>query len=192
MQWWGNWLVNALIYLIALWKNNGFGPLPLAIVIQIPLLLALFLGTRTLAMQWMAHRNKMAVRYRAWESGFPLSLLIALAFGGQYPVPGSLYPTSDRWRYRDLQPKLGSMALAGALPTLALTWGAWALAQFGGLGPVASQWIDSVMTVSYGLVLFDIVLIFFPFVSFNGRRIWDWNKLIWGLCALATVALFFV
>jgi hypothetical protein len=43
-------------------------------------------------MQWMARQHKMSVRYRVWESGFPLSLLIALAFGGQYPVLRSLYP----------------------------------------------------------------------------------------------------
>jgi hypothetical protein len=141
-------------------------------------------------MQWMARRQKMSVRYRAWESGFPLSLLIALAFGGQYPVLGSLYPTTDRWRYRDLLPKLGPVALSGALPALALTWGAWALSRFGGLG--MSQWIGSTMAIGLFLTLFDVVLVFFPFVSFNGRRIWDWNKLLWGFCALATLALFFV
>jgi hypothetical protein len=48
------------------------------------------------------------------------------------------------------------------------------------------------MTIGLSLILFDIVLVFFPFVSFNGRRIWDWNKLLWGFLALATVMLFFV
>jgi len=144
-------------------------------------------------MQWMAHRQKMVtMRYRAWESGFPLSLLIALAFGGQYPVPGSFYPTSDRWRYRDLLPKLGPVALAGVLPPLILTWGAWALSRLGGLTPEVSHWVNSALAMGQILTLFDVVLVFFPFVSFNGRRIWDWNKLIWAGVALATVALFFV
>ncbi len=192
MQWWGNWLANALIYLLALWRRSGFRQLSLSSVVEIPLLLAVFLGIRTLSMQWMARRHKMTVRYRAWESGFPLSLVIALAFGGQYPVLGSLYPVSDRWRYRDLLPKLGPVALSGVLPALALTWGAWALSRFGGLGPEASRWINSAMTMGRVLMLFDIVLTFFPFVSFNGRRIWDWNKLLWGFLALATVTLLFV
>ncbi|MCP4540240.1 MAG: GNAT family N-acetyltransferase [Chloroflexi bacterium] len=192
MQWWGNWLANILVSLLALGRQNGFGQLTLSSVVKIPLLLALFLGIRTLSMQWMARRQKMSVRYRAWESGFPLSVLIALAFGAPYPVLGSLYPTSDRWRYRDLLPKLGTVALSGVLPALALTWGAWALSRFGGLGPEASSWISSAMTMGLVMMLFDVVLVFFPFVSFNGRRIWDWNKLLWGLCALATVALFFV
>ncbi len=192
MQWWGNWLANVLIYLLSLWRQNGFRQLSLSSVVEIPLLFALFLGIRTLSMLWMARRRKMTVRYRAWESGFPLSLLIALAFGGQYPVLGNFYPTSDRWRYRDLLPKLGPVALSGVLPTLALTWGAWALSRFGGLGPDASRWISSAMTMGQVMILFDVVLVFFPFVSFNGRRIWDWNKLLWGFLALATVMLFFV
>lgn len=192
MQWWGNWLANIPICLLALWRQSGFRQLSLSAVVEIPLLLAMFLGTRTLSMQWMARRRKMTMRYRAWESGFPLSLVIALAFGYHYPVLGSLYPTSDRWRYRDLLPKLGSVALSGVLPALALTWGAWALSRFGELGPEASRWISSTMTIGLSLILFDIVLVFFPFVSFNGRRIWDWNKLLWGFLALATMTLFFV
>ena len=143
-------------------------------------------------MKWMARRQKLYIRCRAWESGFPLSLLIALAFGGPYPVLGNFYPTSDRWRYRDLLPKLGPVALSSVLPGLALTWGAWALSQFLGLAPDVSHWISSAMNMGLIMMLFDIVLIFFPFVSYNGRRIWDWNKLVWGFCALATVILFFV
>jgi hypothetical protein len=108
------------------------------------------------------------------------------------PVLGNFYPTSDHWRYRDLLPKLGPSALSGVLPALALIWGAWALSQFGGLSPAASQWISSAMTMSQIMLLFDIVLIFFPFVSFNGRRIWDWNKLVWGFCVITTLILFFV
>ena len=192
MQWWGNWLANVLIYLLALGRRSGFRQVSLSGVVEIPLLLAMFLGIRSLSMQWMARRQKMTVRYRAWESGFPLSLVIAFAFGGQYPVLGSFYPTSDRWRYRDLLPKLGPVALSGVLPALALTWGAWALSRFGELGPDPSRWLHSTMTMGQFLIFFDIVLIFFPFVSFNGRRIWDWNKLLWGFLALATVMLFFV
>jgi GNAT superfamily N-acetyltransferase len=193
MQWWGNWLANVLIYLLALWRQSGFRQLSLSAVVEIPLLLAMFLGIRSLSMQWMARRRKMTtMRYRAWESGFPLSLAIALAFGGQYPVLGSFYPTSDRWRYRDLLPKLGPVALSGVLPALALTWGAWALSRFGGLETGPSRWLRSAMTIGQFLVFFDVVLVFFPFVSFNGRRIWDWNKLLWGFLALATVTLFFV
>ena len=192
MQWWGNWLVNVLVYLLAMGRQHGFRQLSLPSLVRAPLLLTLFLGIRTLSTLWMARRHKLDVRFRAWESGFPLSLLLALAFGIQYPVLGNFYPTSDRWRYRDLLPKLGSMALSGVLPTLALTWGAWALLRFGELGPDLAQWISSVMTMGLFLTLFDVVLIFFPFVSYNGRRIWDWNKLPWGLVALATVILFFV
>jgi L-amino acid N-acyltransferase YncA len=192
MQWWGNWLANVLVFGLALWRRCGFSQVSLSSVIEIPLLLIMFLGIRTLSMHWMARRQKMAIRYRAWESGFPLSLLIAIAFGGPYPILGNFYPTSDKWRYRELLPKLGPMALSGVLPILALTWGAWALTRFGELGAETSRLISSAMTTGLIISLFDIVLTFFPFVSFNGRRIWDWNKLLWVLCAFATIILFFV
>jgi len=192
LQWWGNWLANILIFLLALWRRNSFGQISLLSVVELPLLLLAFLGARSLSMKWMAYSQKMEIRYRAWESGFPLSMLIALAFGGPYPVLGSFYLISDRWRYRELLPKLGPVALSGVLPGLALTWGAWALSQFEGLAPDVSHWISSAMNMGLILLLFDIVLIFFPFVSFNGRRIWDWNKLVWGICILATMMLFFV
>lgn len=192
LQWWGNWLANIVIFLLALWRRSNFGQLSLLSVIEIPLLLALFLGLRTLSMRWMANRQKMEVRYRAWESGFLLSLMIALTFGALYPILGNIYPISNRWRYRDLLPKLGPVALSGVISSLVLTWVAWAALQFAEPGPDVAHLISSAMNMGLVMLIFDTLLVFFPFVSFNGRRIWDWNKLIWGLCALAVVGLFFV
>jgi len=48
------------------------------------------------------------------------------------------------------------------------------------------------MIIGKSLALFDIALIFFPFASFNGRRIWDWNRVVWGVLAAAAVVVFFV
>ncbi len=71
------------------------------------------------------------MRHRAWESAFPLSIAIALAAGVFFPVPGSIYPRQGAWRYRDLLPRLGPMAFAGASAVLVFAWAAWALVQFG-------------------------------------------------------------
>ena len=192
LQWWGNVLANALVALLALWRSNGFHTINPIAFLALPLMVILFFGLRDLAMRLVANRHGLAVRYRAWESGYPLSLGIALGFGKLFPMPGSVYPTSNKWRYRDLLPKLGAVALVGALPALALTWGAWALSNFGTLPPEIETWLDFASFVGKPLALFDIALPFFPFASFNGGRVWDWNRVIWGILALAAVAVFLV
>ncbi|MBL7162319.1 MAG: GNAT family N-acetyltransferase [Anaerolineales bacterium] len=192
LQWWGSVVANALIALLALWRGSGFhGFDPLA-CLALPLMVIFFFGLRDLAMRFSARRYGLALRYRAWESGLPLSLAIALGAGRLFPMPGAVYPASDRWRYHDLLPRLGSIALAGALPALALTWGAWALSRFGALPPGIEAWLDFAMFVGKPLALFDIALPFFPFASFNGRRIWDRNRVVWAVLAVAAVAVFFV
>jgi GNAT superfamily N-acetyltransferase len=49
LQWWGNWLANVLIFLLALWRRDGFGQLSLSSLVEIPLLLVIILGLRTLS-----------------------------------------------------------------------------------------------------------------------------------------------
>jgi hypothetical protein len=41
------------------------------------------------------------VRFRAWESSAMFVTVIALFFGGFFPVPSSFYPVWDHWRWRD-------------------------------------------------------------------------------------------
>jgi hypothetical protein len=53
-------------------------------------------------------------------------------------------------------------------------------------------WLKILLLVGKSLVLFDIAMPFFPFVSFNGRRLWDWNKIVWAVLAIAAVAVFLV
>jgi GNAT superfamily N-acetyltransferase len=192
LQWWGNVFMNALVLLLMLWRKTGFRDVNLTAFIAVPMMCVFFFGVRELAMRLTAKGYGLSVRYRAWESGFPLSLVIALVFGGWVPVPGSVYPTKNGWRYRDLIPKLGPIAFAGALSVLLFTWGAWALLHFSVLPPETKTWINIAMIIGKSFVIFDIALIFFPFVSFNGRRIWDWNRVVWGVLAVAAVVVFFV
>ena len=151
-----------------------------------------FFGLRYLTMRITARRYKLSVRYRAWESGFPLSLLIALAGGVLFPIPGTIYPTSNNWRYRDLAPRLGPIASVGTLSVLALTYALWALSNFTALSLNVKTWVDTCLFIGKPLALFDTALIFFPFVSFGGRRLWDWNRAIWVVLAVAAVAVFFL
>lgn len=187
LQWWGTLLVNTLIALLVLWRSGGLNPLAF---VAVPLMFLLFFGARWLAMRWTAAARGLEVRFRAWETGLLVSLGVALVLGGLFPVPGGVYPVSSRWSYRTLLPKLGPVALAGVLPTLLLTGAAWGLARFAGLPPGLDGWIGYVLFVGGWLALFDVVLVFWPFVSFNGRRIWDWNRPLWAVLALTALAVF--
>jgi hypothetical protein len=39
------------------------------------------------------------------------------------------------------------------------------------------------------LALFEVLLPFFLFASFNGRRVWDWSRPAWVPLAVAATAL---
>lgn len=187
VQWWGTLLANALVLFLVFWRTGSFEPLTF---VAVPLVSVLFFGARWLAMKWTAAARGLEVRFRAWETGFLMSIGVAGLFGSFFPVPGSAYPVENNWSYRDVLPTLGPMALAGVLPTLIITGIAWGLARFVGLPPRFDAWVDYVVFVGGWLAIFDVVLAVWPFVSFNGRRIRDWNQPIWIILAL--VALVFL
>jgi L-amino acid N-acyltransferase YncA len=188
-QWWGALLVNAAILWLALWQQQGFGSFDPLYLLIAPLCLLLFFGARSVAMLAAARAQDIKLRYRPWESAFPLGLFIALVMGGLYPNPGSYYPTLDRWRYREWVPKLGRVALAGILPTLFMTWGLRLMDGLGSLPGWMNPWRNIALMVGIMLSLLDVLAIFFPLSSYNGRRVWDWNRWLWGILALVTVAL---
>lgn len=187
LQWWGSLLMNSILVWLALWSQHGFRSFNPAYVFIVPLILLLFFGGRSLAMLAAARAQGLTLRYRAWESGFPLGAAIALAFGGFYPNPGSYYPTTDNWRYREWLGRLGPVALAGVLPALLITWTAWAAGSFIPLTEEIGLWRDLTLMIGVLLNLLDVVTAFFPLSSFNGRRLWDWKPWLWGIFALATI-----
>ncbi len=185
LQWVGTWLVNTLLLWLAVWRAGG---VTLALLWTVPLAFLLLFGLRSLAMWGAARVQGLPMRFRAWESSATLVTAMALFFGGFFPFSGSFYPVEERWRYRELLPKIGPMALAGTLATLTLAWGSWAALRWGvwpGLQPLFSI----LMQLSRMLAMLETVIAFFPLISLNGRRIWDWNRVIWVLVSLAAVAL---
>lgn len=193
LQWWGTIAANSLIGLLMLWRSSSFRAIRPAMWLVLPGIFWVLFGLRYLGMWLTAHRQGLTVRFRAWESGFLLSIAIALLFpGAMFPIPGSLYPATYQWRYRELLSRLGWMAVAGTLPVLILVWGVWALVELNGPLPYLSDWLEVLLLVGKPLVLFDIAMPFFPFVSFNGRRLWDWNKAVWGVLTMATISVFLI
>lgn len=187
LQWFGNLALNAVLIVVALWRETGSGNFNLMTFIAVPLVLGIFFGAREVAMRITANRLRFSVRYRAWESAFPLGIFLAFAFAWWFPIPGSVYPTTADWRYRDQISKLGRIALAGGLTVLTLSWGLWLLPQFVNLPLAIAAWARLAGLIGVVLALFDVAIPFFPFVSYNGRRIWDWNRSVWVVLATATL-----
>src|SRR3712207_663998 len=192
LQWWVGVLANALVLLLAGWRGNWLGGFDPVTLVGVVLLVVTLLGLREVAMRLVAWLRGLPVRHRAWESAFPLSLGIALLLGVYLPTPGSVYPRQGTWHYRDLLPKLGPIAFAGASAILLFAWGAWALAWSGGLSPELTHWLDAAHRVSLMLATFDVLVPFCLFVSFDGRRVWDWNRAAWGVLAVAVLGLLLV
>jgi len=143
-----------------------------------------FLFVRAGAMTLMAWKHDMPVKYRNWESGFLLSLMLA-AVGVFAPLPGNIYTRAKFWRDYVDRPRIGSIALAGSLASslgLLLVWG---LERSGVLPDYL--YAGSLAMAFYGLAVIDTLLIF---PGMNGRRIWLWNRGYWGAAAALVAALF--
>jgi L-amino acid N-acyltransferase YncA len=182
-------ILNTLASLLALWRGAGFGlPHPTALW-SYPLWTFLLLEWRTILMTLTGRRQGLKVRFRMWESGFNISLPLALAFGYFFPVPGGVYPDKDTWRYRDLLPQYGWIGLAGALPALALAWVFFLILRLADPAGWVQTFLEAGFETALTFSVFDILLPFFPFECFNGRRIWDWKKGLWVLLAAGTIAL---
>jgi ribosomal protein S18 acetylase RimI-like enzyme len=190
LQWWVGVLVSSLMFLLAGWRGGWIGGSDLATVLGAVAIVVALYGLREGAMRLAAHLQGLPMRYRAWESAFPLSLGTALALGIFLPVPGSVYPRQRAWRYRTLLPKLGPVACAGASAVLIFAWAAWSVGRFTGLPPEVAAWLRAAHVAGLTLVAVDVLLAFFPFASFNGRRIWDWKRAAWGVLAVTAVGLF--
>jgi ribosomal protein S18 acetylase RimI-like enzyme len=190
LQWWVGTLLSVLVLLLAGWRGGWLRGGGVATNLGAALIVVALFGLREVAMWLVAHLGGLSVRHRAWESAFPLSLGVALAFGVFFPAPGSLYPCQGAWRYRDLLSKLGPVAFGGALVVVVLAWTSWGLARLGGLPLGVSGWLRVAHLAGLMVAVVDVLLPFFPLASFDGRRIWDWNRAVWGVLAVAVVGLF--
>jgi ribosomal protein S18 acetylase RimI-like enzyme len=192
LQWWVGALANALVLLLVGWRGNWLEDSAPATLVGVVLIVVTLLGLREGAMRLASWLRGLPVRHRAWESAFPLSLGVALTLGAFLPATGSVYPRQGAWHYRDLLPKLGPIAFAGASAILLFAWAAWALARFGGPSLEITHWLSTAHRAGLMLAAFDVLLPFSPFVSFDGRRVWDWNRAAWGVLAVAVLGLLLV
>ncbi len=192
LAWAATVVLNAAILALVTIRTEGPGELSPERLLSLLIAVALLVGVRTVAMLLTARMVQLPMRYRPWETGLLLSGIVGAAFGGIFPIPGSVYPRSLRWRYRDLLPKLGPVAAVGAGELVSLGWVLWVLTRF--VDPAVGWY--GLLTVAAALtrvmLVFDVVLPVFPLVSYNGRRVLDWKPGVWALLAAASVALLLV
>jgi len=162
--------------------------LELAAVTQVALAVAAVIGVRTVAMALAGRALRLRLRYRAWETGMTLTGAIALLFGGLFIAPGGLYPRARTWSLRELGPQLAVVSGAGVAAVLVLGWAAQLLSGWSAVAGAAAP----VLFYARLLLLFDVLLPFFPMTAFAGRRVWEASRVAWAVAALGTVALWVV
>jgi len=182
----GTTVTLVLLGLLMVWRQGQ--ALSLSILWHLAVVVAGLVGLRLAAMALAARWLRLPVVYRPWETGLLLSAVIALANAGVFIAPGSLYPAQRAWSYREWLPKLGPVACAGALALLMAGWGMQAI-RWWVFPEERRALLDLALFYVRVFVLFDVLLVFFPFVAFNGRRILDWRAGVWAVLAAATVAL---
>lgn len=182
------WLLNAAVVLLLLLRV-GFrpilGPQALVAAAVVP---GFVVGLRSAVLALVARAGGVPVRYRMWESAYPLSVVIAAVFGGLFVVPGSVYPADPTARAQSSRRPLG---LSAVLSTITMAGAAALLAVpsiVAALPPVFSLATSLTRTALLTLLIFDGVVPIFPFSGFNARRAWDWSPIAWLLGAAATVA----
>jgi GNAT superfamily N-acetyltransferase len=189
-QWIGNLLISAMIALLAWWRIGGFTGLETEVLLAVPLSFLVIFGVREAAMRLAARFQGLPVRYRVWESGLFFNILLALFFGWFFPVPGSVYPREEGWKYRECARALGVTALAGALAVIALAWAVPLYRLLPGGEP--HNIFNIFANLAAMVAFFDIALPFFPFSGYNGRRLWNWSIVSWVISALMVALLFAV
>ncbi len=189
--WWVNVLLMAALVGLQRLRVGEAGRLHPHLVWQIPAAVGLVFAVRTIAMNLAARTVGLRLRYRIWETGLTLSTLITLLFGGVLPSPGSHYPKTVRWSYHNEVRRLGIVGLSGALGVLALGWLLFAHEALGFPGVPArlAEVRNFAALVVHPLLVFEVLLPFFPFASYNGRRVWDYRPSLWAVLAAGVLGL---
>ena len=180
----GTIIMTSLIWLLLLFRTEGeINPMSWLALSTATVIL---FGIRYAAMGLTARLQGLQFRYRAWESGFPLSIAVAAIFGGIFLIPGGIYPSGHNWRYKDLLVKLSKTALCGVLSVLLITVSARLIIYFNTFNQDLNIFFNSILDVGAALLIVDTC---FPFLSsYNGSKIWDWNKLVWIILTIAIIS----
>lgn len=132
-----------------------------------------------LAHKFLAQKYGCKAEFKA----FPLMLAITLfgsLFGFVFAAPGAVFISGHNISTR----KNGKVSLVGPLTNLVLSLGFFAILfvsqselfqLIGSLGAKINAW----------LALFNMI----PFGPFDGKKVWNWSKVVWFIFSLSALAL---
>ncbi len=178
-------LINALLMSLVYLARGLPWTMPLApaAIVGVPVVL---IGIRSLVLALVARARGLRVRFDAWGGGLLLGLVVG-AVGGYVPLPGTVYPRAQRYRYRDALSEIGPASLAAGLALVLLHAGLVVLDL-----PASSQaWLGQVqsfaLSLFFPLLLVDLLLPIFPLWGYLGRQVWNWSRAGWVVLALAAI-----
>ncbi len=145
----------------------------------------LLFGVRYLPLWALTRGQPLEWRYRGWFNGVPISLALGAVLGIFFPTTGDRYPTRGTWRYTDELRRIGPAAALSATLTLGLVIVA---AQAPELFPTlaGASTAGGVLFVGISLLVVDLLFVLTPFQCYRGRRIYDWNRVVWVVLAGVT------
>ena len=179
-------LLNMIIALLAGVRNWGIDA-GWATLLALPLWLLILLGIRNGLMKLSGSMLGLKLRYRLWETGFVISFLMMLLGGVIIPIPGSYYPEEDEWHYHQRKPQLGKTALVGSLSAVLISYLLYLLVRFLEPAGLPGYFLSTGLGAAFAFSVIDTLLPIFPVVSYNGQRLWDWNRWVWGIVAILVI-----
>jgi len=119
--------------------------------------------------------------FKIWESGLVFSAVLAL-LGVLVPFYGSTFIRQKDWPYNKDIKTMGLIYATGPTVNMILAFCSLALVYWAN-----TEWLAALGAVGVGansaLVFFNLIPIF-PFASFDGRKIFLWNKMVWSLLVI--------
>ena len=182
----GSWSLNFAVLALAYMGLTGLlaRSIPVAELVTVVGIGAVVFVIREAPLALLARFDSDQWRYQGWLNGIPMSAGIGLIFGLFFPMLGSLYPRSLEWAYREKQHLFGIGATISTCLLIALL----IVTQTIGLALVNDIAIASVAPfVLAPFLIVDHLLFFTPFQCYHGRRIYNWNRAVWGVLTIAIV-----
>ena len=146
------------------------------------LIIAPAFALHELGHKFAAQKYGFPAEYRMWTQGLLFAVLIVLISKGKFLfiAPGAVY-FAGRGASRE---QVGKIGAAGALVNLllAVVFGTVSLFSVGLVQDICGIG----MYVNAFLALFNSI----PFGMFDGRKIFQWNKVVWGTILVMAVVLY--
>lgn len=144
-------------------------------------------GAGLVALRWLptavlTARDDCGWAFWAWENVYPAAGLAAL-LGVLLFVPGHVAETRRDWSYWSRLDTLGPAAAASGAMLVGALAGA-TLAQ----DALGSAYWPALRGLLTAVLVVDLLFVPWPFDRYNGRVIYDWNRVVWAVLALAGVA----